>query len=500
MSTRSGCKRTVFALPLLVVCLLTGCAFRTQTTGMAVDYNDFVAQTTNRQTLLNVLRAREREPMHFTSFSEVFGQVRGTGTASLGTAFNGDSSSATKTRTTVANSGPAGATIGTALTDLASDVASVGATNVTPSLGIQITTGTDFKVTANATDDFYRGILNPVPAPTIVHYLRQGFPADLLSHLLIGRLEFSAQITKPGGKVETVYLLTMNNSPDEDRSAREFEAAIRCRKLDYSMTSSPRRALPLSDLASLAPIPPDVLKRVQAMTDTKTGRVTYELVTAAQNEFGLALSEPTLSQCSQTRELLSASIDGWSKKALSGTPSRGVRSSELDPSGVSPKRGALAGVSKGSTGEPRRGSKREELGQTGEFQFQSEDYFTDKLPDGYRGDLVIDLTLRSVQGVIYYLGEYVRREATSPKLDGPPCPDTYCMPILRVLPASEVKATARFVDVTYRGRRYAVPLSGRDLTPEAGRSSQTIDLVQQLLNLNRSSKDLPSTPLLRVVN
>jgi hypothetical protein len=170
---------------------------------MAVDYNDFVAQTTNRQTVLNILRAREREPMHFTSFAEVFGQIRGTGSASLGAAFNGDSGARTGTDTLVTNAGPNGVVTGTAetVTDTVTD--NIGATNFTPSIGLQVTTGTDFKVAANTTDEFYKGILNPVSPATVIHYLRQGFPPDLMSHLLIGRLEFSAVITRPDGKEET---------------------------------------------------------------------------------------------------------------------------------------------------------------------------------------------------------------------------------------------------------------------------------------------------------
>jgi hypothetical protein len=74
------------------------------------------------------------------------------------------------------------------------------------------------------------------------------------------------------------------------------------------------------------------------------------------------------------------------------------------------------------------------------------------------------------------------------------------LPILRVVEVRELLASERFVEVQYRGRRYAVPLSGARLNARAGRSSQTIDLVQQLLNLNRSARDLPSTPLLRVAN
>lgn len=495
-----GWKAT-FVLQIIAASLLSGCAFKRQAAGMAVDYNDFVAQTTNRQTVLNVLRAREREPMHFTSFSEVFGQVRGTGSASVGGAWNGDGSSRTSTTTKAMEGDAAGALAGTSLTETVTDVASMGATNITPSIGVQITTGTDFRITANATDEFYRGILNPVPASTIVHFLRQGFPADLLSHLLVGRLEFSALVRKNGDAGETVLLHTINNNPDEAISAGEFAAAIRCRQLDYTMTATPAQSLPVESLSSLAPISADVLKRIEAVTDETTGGVRYAVVSPAQNEFGLAMSEPDRQECLHTRRLLSGKLDDWMKRNLAGKPKRSTSKAtpeELD--GIAPSAKNLPAVARSYSSDSRRDPERQELGRPGEFQFQSKDYFTNKMPEGYSGDLIIDLTLRSVQGVIYYLGEYVRKESTSPKLGGPPCAGIYCMPILRVLPIGDIDANARFVDVTYRGKRYAVPVSGRNLTAEAGRSSQTIDLVQQLLNLNRSSKDLPTTPLVRVAN
>jgi hypothetical protein len=111
--------------------------------------------------------------------------------------------------------------------------------------------------------------------------------------------------------------------------------------------------------------------------------------------------------------------------------------------------------------------------------------------------LTIDVTLRSVEGVLYYLGEYIRNDGISPKLAGE-C--GYCLPIIRVAPAAAIPREFRFVEVTYRGTQYAVPISGAVLNAQAGRSSQTVDLVEQLLNLNRSSKDLPTTPIVHVVN
>ena len=479
---------------------LGGCAFRSQVTGMAVDYNEFVAQTPTRQTVLTVLRAREREPMHFTSFSEVFGQVRGTGTASLGSALNGDTASTTATDTMVANTTAANAPNGGSLTQLRSHVENVGATNLTPQLQLQVTTGTDFRVAANATDEFYKGILNPVSANTIIHFLRQGFPADLLSHILIGRLEFSAVVTAPGGTKEIIPLKTIQNSPDEPIAAAEFAAAIRCRQLAYEMKTVDTKPLPIDTLSSLAPIAPDILKRLEASTDA-AGAAHYTLTTPSQTVFTLFLAEPDRAECQTTHDMLMREM-GRIVADRQLTP-REPASSTLEASanrGGDRKSRALASAVSVTAGEgPGAAGDRERLGQLGEVSFHGADYFNEKLPLGYKGDLIVDITLRSVQGVLYYLGEYVRDEASSPKLAGGDCPG-YCLPILRVQPIQDIPRTARFVEVSYRGARYAVPVSGRHLTPLAGRSSQTIDIVQQLLNLNRSAKDLPSTPLVRVAN
>ena len=462
---------------------------------MAVEYNEFIAQTTNRQTVLNILRAREREPMHFSSFSEVFGTVKGSVSPGINSVLNGDSGSTTATDTLLTNAGPTGALTGTAATDTLTRVANVGATNFTPSLGVAVTTGTDFKLAANAGDEFYKGILNPVPAATVVHYLRQGFPADLLSHLLIGRLDFYAQIvtTDTVTKKETaelVHLKTITNSPDEPISAVEFGTAIRCRELAYGVTKKETPALPVANLASLAPIPADMIKRLRAVKDNAGKVIGYELTTPSTNEFSLDLSAPKPGQCEQIRDMLTAAFG--TETAKLGIPLTADAQVQAGP-----QLKALQGLSL-FVGDRIAGAEREALRDPGAVKFSSVDYFRG-LPQNKRGDLVIDLTLRSVQGVLYYLGEYVRRPDLSPKLFGQEC-GGYCLPVLRIEAADRIPRERRFLEVAYRGRRYGVPLAGADLSAESGRSSQTIDIVQQLLNLNRSSKDLPSTPLVRVAN
>lgn len=482
----------------------TGCAFRTQTTAMAVDHNEFIAQTTNQQTVLNILRAREREPMHFSSFSEVLGTLRGAVSPGLSTVLNGDSSTATTVDGLVSNAGPAGAVTGTVATDTLTRVANVGATNFTPTLGIQVTTGTDFKVAANATDEFYKGILNPIPTGTVIHYLRQGFPADLLSHLLIGRLEFYATVTGPDEKPQSFHLRTVANSPDERVNAREFDAAIRCRQLDYEAKKTDRSVLPVRDIGSLAPIAPELLKRLKVKTNDKgeiiydsKGDVSYEVITPSQTELTLLLSEPIKDQCSAIRTVLK---DHFYTQAIE----RKIPVLRIEREPAERPTAALLAKSLRSSrtvpGDEGVSSGRDSRDDAGEIAFNSKGYFNRFLPEGYTGDLEIELTLRSAQGVLYYLGEYVRYPSISPKLDKPGDDCDYCLPIIRIEPVSKIAKSQRFIEVTYRGRRYAVPLAGAVLTAEAGRSSQTIDIVQQLFNLNRSSKDLPTTPILRVSN
>src|SRR5207302_946684 len=115
-------------------------------------------------------------------------------------------------------------------------------TNITPTVGLQVNTGTDFKVAANTTDDFYKGILTPVTPALVVHYLRQGFPADLLSHLLIGRLEYGAEITAPGGKLEK-FFYEIENRPQDPIYAGPVASAIRCLPLDYAVKQIPAKSL-----------------------------------------------------------------------------------------------------------------------------------------------------------------------------------------------------------------------------------------------------------------
>lgn len=456
---------------MVVVLLCTGCAFRRHVAGMAIEHNDFVAQTTNRQTVLNILRAREREPMHFTSFASVSGKAQGTARVGFNTSvFAGDPE--TVTNSTVTKTGTEGALIDTSTTRTRAETLNPGVTSVTPSAEVSVTTGTDFILGVEASEKFYRGIMGPLSPGIVSYYLRQGFPPDLLSHLVIRRIEIQARITGPDGRQHQIPLGAFDNSPDElataqtdeERSqAGAFEELMRCWQLSYNLIPAPSPAVG----------PPEV------------------------RDFALALAATGDQECEKETELRQSVASWWrAQPAPMSRQSPGQNAPPFTPS-IAPATGTIAVT---ATPPNDREQVTQGVGGSGLETLYSGNFFNGTLPSGYRGEIIIYITLRSVEGILYYLGEYVRNPDTSPKLRYRTCPEhqRYCLPIIRIVDASQVRPDMRFVDLTYRGNSYAVPMAGRELNADGGRSSQAISLVQQLLNLHRSAADLPG--VIRVVN
>ena len=460
---------------------------------MAIEHNDFVALTTNRQTVLNILRAREREPMHFTSFSNIAGKVQGTGQIGLNTAIGGDGGSIARTGTNAATTGATGALTQTVDTNTAIDTLTRGATNWTPSAQVSVTTGTDFQIAVNASEEFYRGILGPLSPGIIVHYLRQGFPPDLLSHLVLRRLTFEARISDSNDKlVATVPLGEFNNSPDDEEESNAFAGVMKCWRLGYEMQKSDAVRIPAPEIHELSGLNPDIVSRLRGVKGPD-GAARYEIeVKPGKSELALAL-EPIERPGCDARDRFRGKVASW--VGARGLVARGRPASEQVGGDSGPS--LISSISAADRDAVSQG-----IGAAGaEKATGGAPYLERELPPGYKVTVEIDMTIRSVEGVLYYLGEYARNPGSPRLYDSDACKgDPYCLPIIQVLPASQIPAGKRLVDVTYRGRRYAVPLTGAELSPESGRSSQTISLVQQLLNLHRSSKDLPFTPLLRVQN
>ena len=472
---------------LVLMSATAGCTFQPQVTGMAVEYNEFVAEATNRQTVINILRARSREPLHFTSFSKVLGTARIEGTVGLDIAANGNGGEQ------LPQAG--GGTFATSRRTL-------GATNWTPKLGIKVNSGTDFEIGINATDDFWKGITAPVSPATIVHLLRQDWPRDLISYLFIQRIEFAGRITDSGGKVvATLPLSRFVNAPDNETTVDPFTSLMRCRTLDYSLSETARRDLPIAAVSDLSGVATDVLPRMSPAAPPAAG---YNVAIPGRSEFTIALSERRSREFGKTgpnedcvrleRTLREAFVNEVERRGLN------LPGPSQPGAGTKPAPGAdsdsIPGVpnyllAPNAAATPSSGAG-----------FTATGYFRDLVPAGYKTELLIDVSLRSVEGLIYYLGEYVRESNKRPMAWGRCADGSYgeCIPLIVVKRDDATDGIDPFISVDYKGERYIVPSSGENIRSEGGHSSQVIGLVQTMLNLYRSSKDLPSTPLVRVIN
>jgi hypothetical protein len=74
----------------VAACLALGaCAYPAQVQRFGVEYNTALAEMNNEQTLLNILRAKDGMPTHFTSVSQFRGNINLTTAASLNGSLRG---------------------------------------------------------------------------------------------------------------------------------------------------------------------------------------------------------------------------------------------------------------------------------------------------------------------------------------------------------------------------------------------------------------------------
>lgn len=136
-----------------LLAFLGGCAFAPQLQRVAVDHNRMVARTEDEITLLNIVRAAHRFPLHFTTVTQV----------------NGNAS--------VSVSGGIEAEL------------AKGPDTFTPALGGSASSNPSFQASVLSTDKFQRGIQSPVEPELVAYYLDEGWRDELVMALLIERVE-----------------------------------------------------------------------------------------------------------------------------------------------------------------------------------------------------------------------------------------------------------------------------------------------------------------------
>ena len=423
---------------------LTGCAFGPQLRRVAVNHNELVANSSNELILLNILRARDREPLHFTSVSKLLGDASIQATAGTNVAIRGG------TDTTKTN----------ALGELV-DTSSVAGTEVTtPSAQLVMSGKTSMDVSVWDTQEFYQGITASVPAGTVAHFLHQGWPADLLTYAFFGGIELVAREDKGAFKKGDVVAV-FRNDPHDANASGDFRKIVSCYRLHTVQSTkddAPLIALSQVEKLSLADL---------ALLDGE--------------KFGIDPDKDKLQQPVPPDRRWIKRL-GKTSDVLRLRPVDGAQDcAQLWNTGAERHRRDFLTITPGP--EPLKKDLAE-----GHSNVASGSYFE----SGLAIPVDVQIVLRSVDGIIYFLGEYIRAPAAAPYdvagYGGR-------VPLLVV---AEEKPREVFVSTRYKGRRYYVP--GNPMgDPANGRSSQLFALVQQLLNLQKSAKDRPTTQTVRVV-
>ena len=162
-------------LSALLALLLSGCSLSGAIGSHSVDYNNSVEQAADTLLVVNILRARDRAPLHFTTI----GAIHGAFTVSAG--------------------------IGYDLTAVNNGVQPAGLVASNPS----------FDIGPLDRQEFARGLLRPID-PALFRLLSdRGLPDALLLHLLVSRFDAG-----PGGS-------SIPNEPGNPAFAAQVEALTR---------------------------------------------------------------------------------------------------------------------------------------------------------------------------------------------------------------------------------------------------------------------------------
>lgn len=374
---------------------ITGCAsMRTPMTDFATDYNRVIADTRNEMILLNIVRARQGEPTHYSALSTVQGNVSISGSvgASLSNIIDGD-------------------------------------TNAAASTGISVRSGPSFTVVPLASEEFSGGILRPIAPNVIALFRAQGWSNAILTPLFVERVGCAG----PDGEPVYYYNDPRRYSGSSAGGSRRYLTAEQAFNLGFESedageeSDEPVATIPISQHDALEL----VLERLGTNYRFDIG----------QNEAG----EAEYHVYSRTRRVLRL---GFGDGAVPDGCQRQAATGKID-----------------------------------------------------------QYSLRSVEGIIYFLGEALRGrdgemtslvEPASNVERDPACPNSSPDIIFRLSTSSPSNGHA--ARINHRGQSYYVAMPDLRACAQRDRSIQIISLISQLIGLQTSSEALERAPSTLTIN
>jgi hypothetical protein len=545
---------------------LVGCSFPSDYFGnRAIEYNREAEDATLAAMLLNIVRAAQRRPMQFTGLQSV------TGTSSTSGSIGGADQKAHNTPYLLP---PSNTILSRAITTSGNASASISG-------------GPTFTVPILDTQEFYQGILTPVPLSVIDFFIQEGFPPELLADLFI----LSIDVTRIDDQGDCQRFL-FRNDVASDLEFGQFQALI-----DYLIASGfvAERVSKSKSFGSAIPLPrqADAARSVDAYAhaaqaglevskDKKTGKFNLEKKSSelrtcfaykggaypewlkakdtsifcghsaekeANAKGGDTTAGPTCIP-KQLRKLSRVAKPAPTAAPYGDTHQPPPAATAANKAAPTKDSDAKYDIPQGAHSDGKsefRGIalapevlKRIKILQQQEIEKRiSKDappFATDVLfpVDQFRDARVsLKFTTRSTEAILYYLGEIVRRKLapefeasreikTKLVLNYGAYPMQDCddqgndiMDIVALGREKRYADDARIpipcqnifivtegpwigdsvVSVTYNGVLYSIPHS----LEVGGRSSQVTELVKQILNLNTSAKQLPTTTVISVV-
>lgn len=408
---------------VVVVCAaLSACSFDERIADHAIEYNKTVEKTRNSLLLLNILRAKHRQPMHFTALSQVRGKLtlKSTGSLGLSIPFGGDAS----------NTFP-----------------------LTPKLEISQTSSPSFDVAILDSKEFMSGILSPIEKSIFQFYLDQRWPTEVLLYLFIHKIDQSGLEPTP-----------INSPPPKNPLDPEYE-----KKRDQFENFQ------------------QWVKKVR--DDIKFGtQTTGRAIGPKLSIEGSSMLSHLVATEKAGLRLVAIPKKNPSYYRLCKIVSKSVLCvgdcSESDPEETCRKQN-----------EPESSQKESEPDASKEppaYQDDSEPKAqTMVLKDG---EILGKAHLRSIQGILYYLGEVLRYQdkAEKPVLinDG--------KTILFDLTTDEDRKDTPVISVNYNNQTYYVAkIRGEEVN--GTRTKTVLALLLQLMGLHKESKELPTTTAVETV-
>jgi hypothetical protein len=170
---------------LVALCslMLVSCSFSRAIQQNVVDFNYAVAKSQNELLLINILRARERQPRYFTSLTQIRGSLSSSLRVNFLIPFVHDANQP-------------------------SFVSPEGSLSSSPS----------FDVAILDSEKFMRGIMRPIAGELFKYYWDQGWPRELLFYLLVDKFRFI------DGKGDLIGEFVNSPNPPEEEEFDKFTA------------------------------------------------------------------------------------------------------------------------------------------------------------------------------------------------------------------------------------------------------------------------------------